>query len=1618
MRAASSFLFYYEGSGGTEDYAKFKQNGAVELYHDGTKKFETASAGIDVTGNDIKLLGPTSGSTFTTSTLTLRGYRQSTAGQFANIDFNNIDANSSNTEYIGARISGQLGANIDGGELKFFVTPNSSTTLSSTPSLILHGDSSAEFSSNLTVGGNLTVNGTTTTINSTTLTVDDLNITLASGAADSAAADGAGITIDGANESLLWADSNKSFRLSTRLAIGPNTSQSANLRLSKDVGGENVTTYYAFLNNGLIQPDVTGTAYYNFVQVRTDGNNGTGYTISNLDAYSASVGSGTINADTTITNLIGFEVKNTWIEGTRNYGFRGLIPTGTNRWNVYMDGSAPNYFAGNVGIGTDNPTKILHIAGNNSVQEIKYGHNSTGYFLSNTEVNRSGANQAIHNYHYRWDGTKVAQMSVVTGDDTVNKDNGYFTFETASAGTTEERLRIDAGGNVIIGASGTPATVGQTQLTLRSNSQVGLALLCGAIQNSSIYMGGLNDGYSPGDSGYSDGKIMYDNNNNHMQFDTAGTERLRIKSDGNVGIGTNNPTEKLDVAGVAIASLLVDSIYASETWPAGDNTLAGNDLGTWTLTGGVLNTPTSGTDDYHMVDKANLPDGLNAITWSGNNSTSYLTSPDINITNLRTNTGMFGGIGGYASSADRTVADSRIYLTALLAAQSMDNSAEYMEVELSSDGGTTWVPDVAFVSQDGDSDDDDITDTYWRKIVIDISEYSSSTFQIRFKGTGDGTGDGYGVSNIYIHEAPIPNRLQAKTLKLGDGKIANSTYEHSNALTLVASGGTSKLIVLENDGDPRQNYIGISQSDNLEFAADEDNVGDNSGMRFRIDGKQRMRLYTGTDANAEEAHLQLIGDPTPSDRSNWRITAQDDGTHGYFTISDFSGASWNNNLTVHEGGNVGIGTTDPTHKLEVVGHVKIDSGPVLAKSSSVSGSNNTALRITSNTGWVEVGSQNTTYAHFYTDRDRYYFNKKLIVDEGIISAYNENLQLATGNDGSDVKMTLGTDGVITVPSTGMLKISNAAATSNSDAAMWLNGTGGAILIDDNAQKRITWNDGGGNFQIRAGHRYSSGQNLRVVANDGAAKLGFDTDGVSGTIKFKVAGTSASTTDNISWAQEMTYSTSGLGMNVTTPARGPLHIHQGTTGDTQIHMTNSETGTSSDDGFTIFQGAGSSGEDCGFVNREVNGRIRFLMDPTGMGPNDVMVLLANGNLGIGASTPVDKLHVQGGDAYFSRRVGIGTTDNSGYQCTIKNSASTSTSGMFMDCNDWSSNASEYGINLDIDSTNRTNLSANRTHRGISSDVQIRAAQNASTTTGTRQSAYGIYGRVIFNDTDDNDGKIYYAWGGVFTGRVDGVNASNVRGSYSLGQCGDNATGSARTVDNVYGAVNYAINDGNQTTITNAYGTYSHVNQDDSGGTMSTAYGVYSRVDRDGGTGVTGYAYRGVFEGTWTTKRGLWITGDTENSMDGSFTAGSKMFRIRHPLPELSETKDLVHVSVEAPAHDLIYRGKSELIDGSATINLDTKFGMTEGTFVALNRDVQCFTSNESDWSAVRGSVSGNILTIECQDSSSTATVSWIVIGERQDDGVKSLVSTDADGNLILEPDQRPEEPEQGKPEIPD
>ncbi len=138
-----------------------------------------------------------------------------------------------------------------------------------------------------------------------------------------------------------------------------------------------------------------------------------------------------------------------------------------------------------------------------------------------------------------------------------------------------------------------------------------------------------------------------------------------------------------------------------------------------------------------------------------------------------------------------------------------------------------------------------------------------------------------------------------------------------------------------------------------------------------------------------------------------------------------------------------------------------------------------------------------------------------------------------------------------------------------------------------------------------------------------------------------------------------------------------------------------------------------------------------------------------------------------------------------------------------------------------------------------------------------------------------------------------------------------------------------------------------------------------------------------------------------SVAGALSKGSGSFKIDHPLEAKKDTHHLVHSFVEGPQADLIYRGKLALVDGSATVNLDDAARMSAGTFVLLNTNVQCFTSNESGWTAVKGSVSGNVLTITSQESC-TDTVSWMVVGERCDQHMLDTEWTDSNGRVIVEP----------------
>lgn len=170
-------------------------------------------------------------------------------------------------------------------------------------------------------------------------------------------------------------------------------------------------------------------------------------------------------------------------------------------------------------------------------------------------------------------------------------------------------------------------------------------------------------------------------------------------------------------------------------------------------------------------------------------------------------------------------------------------------------------------------------------------------------------------------------------------------------------------------------------------------------------------------------------------------------------------------------------------------------------------------------------------------------------------------------------------------------------------------------------------------------------------------------------------------------------------------------------------------------------------------------------------------------------------------------------------------------------------------------------------------------------------------------------------------------------------------------------------------------------------------------------IYGYSCSGYGCGEWSGNKYHYFRSNGDAFHSGTLTKGSGTFRIPHPLPELTETKDLVHSFVEGPRPDLIYRNKVQLVDGRAVVDIDVSVGMTPGTWGYLCRDPQVFVTNNEGWTPVRATVTDTgIITIEAQDASCTDTIDWMVIAERQDAKIKEANWTDDDGRTILEPDK--------------
>ena len=123
------------------------------------------------------------------------------------------------------------------------------------------------------------------------------------------------------------------------VGIGSTSLTGYSFRNRKSITG--ATTYYVNAVEATVAADVTSTVYGYYMEIGTAAS---AFTLSTCIAYTAA--QGTVGATSTLTNQTGFQVPSNFTSGTNNFAFVGAIAAGSNRWNLYMSGTAQNALAG------------------------------------------------------------------------------------------------------------------------------------------------------------------------------------------------------------------------------------------------------------------------------------------------------------------------------------------------------------------------------------------------------------------------------------------------------------------------------------------------------------------------------------------------------------------------------------------------------------------------------------------------------------------------------------------------------------------------------------------------------------------------------------------------------------------------------------------------------------------------------------------------------------------------------------------------------------------------------------------------------------------------------------------------------------------------------------------------------------------------------------------------------------------------------------------------------------------------------------------------------------------------------------------------------------------------
>ena len=219
----------------------------------------------------------------------------------------------------------------------------------------------------------------------------------------------------------------------------------------------------------------------------------------------------------------------TAFKATNNAGSYGwYVPGANNSFRLFNFGTGSDLVtvnaSGNVGIGTTSPSSLLHEKGADPVLTIQDTSTITTNASSTLRLGESGAGGVLDVY---WD-IKQASDSLNTHLEINHSSNGnHFTIldgGNVGIGTTSPSYKLDVRGDI-----GTDRYIRHTG-------------------DTNTYFG-----FSDPDT---------------IQFNTAGSERLRINSSGNVGIGTTSPSSLLHLQSASSPALQIKDTTNNVTFKA------------------------------------------------------------------------------------------------------------------------------------------------------------------------------------------------------------------------------------------------------------------------------------------------------------------------------------------------------------------------------------------------------------------------------------------------------------------------------------------------------------------------------------------------------------------------------------------------------------------------------------------------------------------------------------------------------------------------------------------------------------------------------------------------------------------------------------------------------------------------------------------------------------------------------------------------------------------------------------------------------------------------------------------------------------------------------------------